>query len=227
MDYYGLLAQANLQNCDPMDSACVSNNVAKEAAVEDLWAKYQSTGVPDNTVLTFAPQTAQEVREFYNPTDLANSGNVVDTRGIMTATIPSNAGAPPPLVPVTNQGAAFSSLATCGAQPTVGTSFGLPNPFDLIKLSAWQTCMAKAQKPVPIPLDVPAIKTAPSSGGGAYMVNQQGQTVINSSGAVQPIPQATAQPTGPWFGFSISQIPVWGWAAAAGFALLALGGSRG
>lgn len=85
LDYYGLLAQANLENCSPMDSACVSNNVAKQAAVEDLWVtKYMKTGAPDDLQLTFTPQTAGQVNEFYSGSDPYNSGNVVDTRGILS-----------------------------------------------------------------------------------------------------------------------------------------------
>lgn len=95
LDYYGLLAQANLQDCDSMDSACVSNNVAKQAAVQDLWAsKYQTTGAPDDLKLTFTPQTQAEVQEFYNPSDLFWSGNVVDTRGIMSTSAGSKPAAP-------------------------------------------------------------------------------------------------------------------------------------
>jgi hypothetical protein len=85
MDYAGLLAQANLQTCDPMDSTCVSNNVAKQAVVEDLWvSKYMSQqgGAPADTVLTFAPQSVSEVKEFYDPS-VVGGGSVVDTRGIL------------------------------------------------------------------------------------------------------------------------------------------------
>jgi len=88
LNYYDLLAQAGLENCSPMDSACVSNNVAKQAAVEDFWAAHQGAGVPDDTRLTFTPQTAAQVAEFYNPKDIFNSGNVVDTRGIMQVDVP-------------------------------------------------------------------------------------------------------------------------------------------
>lgn len=83
LDYYDLMAQAHLENCSPMDSTCVSNNVAKQAAVEDYWAAHQSTGVPDSTVLTFTPQTEAQVRENYNPANIFSGGNVIDTRGIM------------------------------------------------------------------------------------------------------------------------------------------------
>ena len=102
-DYYDLLAQANLQDCDPMDSACVSNNVAKQAAVETTWVQYMSNpnGAPDNLKLTFTPQTQAQVAEFYNPQDMAYGGNVVDTRGIETSNL-----APPPPAPV------YSSTST-------------------------------------------------------------------------------------------------------------------
>ncbi len=84
LDYYGLLAQANLENCDPRDSACVSNNVAKQAAVEDLWvSKYMVTGAPDDLKLNFTDQTAGQVAEFYNPSNPFSGGNVVDTRNIL------------------------------------------------------------------------------------------------------------------------------------------------
>jgi len=87
LNYYDLLAQANLQSCDPHDIACVSDNVAKQAAVEDFWAAHQSTGVPNDTKLTFAPQTQAQVAEFYNP-DVIQGGNVVDTRGLMFVSAP-------------------------------------------------------------------------------------------------------------------------------------------
>jgi hypothetical protein len=142
MNYYDLLAEANLRNCDPMDSACVSNNVAKQAAVEDLWVQYQSTGVPDGTKLTFTPQTAQEVQEFYNPQNLAYGGNVVDTRGVMQISSPlppppsytapsviqSNPAQPKPTTttssPVSSMPAVISSSGTL--QPLPGTP---ANPF--------------------------------------------------------------------------------------------------
>ncbi len=104
LDYYGLLAQANLEDCSPMDSACVSNNVAKQAAVEDLWVnQYMKTGAPDDVKLSFTPQSEAEVSEFYNPSDPFNGGNVVDTRGILSvasggktaAYVPPVAGIPP------------------------------------------------------------------------------------------------------------------------------------
>jgi hypothetical protein len=60
----------------------VANNVARQAAVEDFWAAHQG-GVPDGTRLDFKPLSPAQVREFYNPVDLFNSGNVVDTRGVM------------------------------------------------------------------------------------------------------------------------------------------------
>jgi hypothetical protein len=83
LNYYDLLAQADLQKCDPMDSACVSNNVAKQAAVEDLWVnRYMVSGAPADTQLSFTPQTPQQVTEFHDP--LFIQGNVVDTRGIMS-----------------------------------------------------------------------------------------------------------------------------------------------
>jgi len=93
LDYYDLLAQANLQNCSPSDSVCVSNNVAKQAAVEDLWVNNYMThgGAPEGTVLTFTPQSDQQTTEFYNPGNLFNGGNVVDTKGIMRVVSPSGA----------------------------------------------------------------------------------------------------------------------------------------
>ncbi len=80
LDYTKLLDQAKLQSCDPHDSACVANNVAKEAAVEDFWAQHQG-GVPDNTILSFTPLTTTQVQQFYNP-NVSQGGNVVAT-GIM------------------------------------------------------------------------------------------------------------------------------------------------
>jgi hypothetical protein len=102
LNYYDLLAQANLQNCDPRDSACVADNVAKEAAVEDLWvSRYMVTGAPDDTQLSFAPLTTQQVTAFASPGS-ANVGNVVPT-GIMQVNQPATyvSSDPVPQPPVT------------------------------------------------------------------------------------------------------------------------------
>lgn len=120
LSYYDLLAQADLQNCDPRDSACVSNNVAKQAAVEDLWVnRFITTGAPAGTVLTFNPQTQAQVNEFYNPTNVSG-GNVVDTRGIMQvsvpAPIPPAVVIPPAPVPVA------AKVPTVVTTPTTSTS---------------------------------------------------------------------------------------------------------
>ncbi len=51
--YYDLLAQADLQNCDPKDIPCVAANQQKQVAVEDLWV---STYMKDpNTANLAAP----------------------------------------------------------------------------------------------------------------------------------------------------------------------------
>ena len=119
MDYYGLLAQADLQNCSPLDSTCTSNNAAKEAAVEDLWAKYQSTGLPDGTKLTFTPQTTAQVLENYNPADPFNSGNVIDTRGIMQV-----AGVPQSWMPTPKPAITPPQSVSPAIQPAPGTPGG-------------------------------------------------------------------------------------------------------
>ena len=143
-DYYSLLAQADLQNCDPRDSECVSNNVAKQAAVEDLWVnKYMTLpgGVPDNVDLNFTPQTAAQVKEFYDPANLFWGGNTVDTRGIMTVSTgeapavvynpPPPPVAPAPVVPV------VPKAGTTPAGKTIINSSGAQNdtavtlPFQL------------------------------------------------------------------------------------------------
>jgi hypothetical protein len=82
LDYNDLIAQANLQDCSPTDSACVSNNAAKQAAVEDFWAANQG-GVPDNTKLTFTAQTPGEVAQFYSGNPLVG-GNVVNDAGVLS-----------------------------------------------------------------------------------------------------------------------------------------------
>jgi len=91
LDYNDLMNQARasgaIRDCAPTDVACVSNNQAAEAAVEDYWASHQSTGVPDGTVLSFAPQTAAEVTEFYNPKN-PSASNIVDERGVLTVSSP-------------------------------------------------------------------------------------------------------------------------------------------
>lgn len=164
MDYNQLLAQAGLQDCDPRDSACVSNNVAKQAAVEDLWVnKYmtQPGGAPDGTVLNFTPQTQAQVTEFYDPTHLA--GNVVDTRGILSVQSPAppvartntvyntptptpvqavaNLGTPAPAVVVSSSGAqnapGASSPAKELAQVIEGLTVAAIPGFDLSSIPWW------------------------------------------------------------------------------------------
>jgi hypothetical protein len=105
IDYAGLLAQANLQNCNPFDSACVSNNAAKQAAVEDLWVStymQQPGGAPAGTQLTFTPQTATQVLEEYNPNPL-QATNVIDTQGIMHVSGPAPVVPPKPSPVYTSQ----------------------------------------------------------------------------------------------------------------------------
>jgi len=140
LDYYDLLAQANLQNCDPNDTVCVSNNVAKQAAVEDYWVSHMGSGVPDNTQLTFTSQTPQQVLEFDNPTNLVTGGNVVDTRGIMWTSAPETPVGPvtppppPPVVkppanppPVVNPPKAPATPTPSGPNaPAPGTQGGAP-----------------------------------------------------------------------------------------------------
>jgi hypothetical protein len=46
-NYYDLLAQAGLKDCDPRDSQCVADNQAKQAAVETFWAAVLATGNPE------------------------------------------------------------------------------------------------------------------------------------------------------------------------------------
>lgn len=126
LDYYGLLAQANLENCNSRDSACVSNNVAKQAAVEDLWAsKYQTTGAPDDLKLSFTPQTEREVSEFYS-SDPLSGGNVVDTRGILSVASGGKSAAyvPPVVAPPV---APSPAGKTAGAKTVINSSGPVPD----------------------------------------------------------------------------------------------------
>jgi hypothetical protein len=101
LTYYDLLAQANLQSCDPRDSACVASNVAKQAAVEDYWVAHMTSGVPAGTQLSFAPLTQAQVQSFASPGS-PTVGNIVPT-GIMsvdgqrfTADVPGGGGSSAP-----------------------------------------------------------------------------------------------------------------------------------
>ena len=98
MSYNDLLAMAHLQNCDPRDSACVANNVAKQAAVEQYWVN-SNMRVPVGTRVDFSALTPSQVNEFYNPTNPNTGGNVVDTTGIMTVSSGGSASTPPVSVP--------------------------------------------------------------------------------------------------------------------------------
>lgn len=63
MDYYGLLAQANLESCNPADNACGARNAQKQAAVEDLWVNNymrNPNGAPDDLKLSLGPVGSPE-----------------------------------------------------------------------------------------------------------------------------------------------------------------------
>ena len=154
LNYYDLLAQAHLQDCDPTDSACVSNNVAKQAAVEDFWASHQTTGVPDDTQLSFVPQTAAQVTEFYNPKPSATS-NIVDTRGIMYVnspdlTPPVQLGTPPraaapttqQLAPGTPGGAAVISSSGTQQPASQQQQVAASSSFSFSSIPAWAWAVA-------------------------------------------------------------------------------------
>jgi len=66
MSYDDLLAQANFQNCDPVDSVCVYNNQAKRDAVARFWAANTANGgiVPLGTVLTFPALTPAQTQQI-------------------------------------------------------------------------------------------------------------------------------------------------------------------
>ena len=53
--YYDLLAQAGMESCSPMDSACVDRNQQRQAAVEDYWINTGMTS-QSNTPGTPAPR---------------------------------------------------------------------------------------------------------------------------------------------------------------------------
>jgi hypothetical protein len=264
LDYYDLLAQAGLQNCDPRDSACVSNNAAKEAAVEDFWAAHQATGVPDDTVLQFTPQTPQQVKEFWNPDDILNGGNVVDTRGILQVSgvpaswlTPNITGSPSPTAPVYHPSVSFNtsrgpgasalypgdtwSITITGGAPNaavtvsgsdpagsyVGTSMGktdangnftLSGTIDASQLGNWseQWSVGGASAGT-ISFSV---KSAPASSGGS---GSGGSGASTSQGNA---PSGSSSPPAAGSGFSLSDIPWWGWAGGAAAALFMLGGKR-
>ncbi len=152
LDYNDLIAQAGLQNCNPMDSACVSNNVAKQAAVEDFWSAHQG-GVPDDTRLTFTPQTTQEVQEFYNPQNLAYGGNVVDTRGVMFVSAPDLPMTQTPKVNVTPAPVITKPAPTPpAAQPSPGTPGGAAviNSSGVVQPSSSSAAGAVASVSLPV-----------------------------------------------------------------------------
>lgn len=256
LNYYDLLAQANLQDCSPMDSACVTNNVAKQAAVEDLWSQYRVTGAPDDTVLTFKPLTAAQVAENYNPADVAHGGNVIDTRGIMTVTGGSSANP----AGGSSSGSGGSSAAR-GGQVSFTTSRG---GTALQVGDTWTLRITGAS-----PNSVVAVNGGKN---GAAVISQMGST--DSSGSFSLSGQITSDQVGSWSeywtvggapsgsfsftvapattpagqtiinssgaqnapsgssasvpssGFSMSSIPTWGWVAAGAAALFLFRGSK-
>ncbi len=251
MDYYGLLAQANLQDCSPMDSACVSNNVAKQAAVETLWIENYMTkpgGAPDDLVLEFTPQTAAQVREFYNPQDLFNSGNVVDTSGILHMV--SGGGT---TAVRTNTGNGATAVAARGGSLSFSTSRGSAalRPGD-----TWRVSITGASPNTQVSVqggkngarDIAAMGVTDSSGNfsvsGTITADQLGAwsetwsvgSAVSGSFAFTVAAGDGGSPVGGLDviagllpasvgGFSI---PWWGWLAGAGAAVFAFsGGGRG
>ena len=139
MSYYDLLAQANLQNCDPRDSACVANNVSRQAAVEQFWVSHNEK-VPVGTQLSFAPLSTAQVNDFYSATNPYSGGNVVDTSGVITSVSSSGASAAPPPKPnqtvppttpltpmntgIQRTGQVLQTQAQAGAQQSAGAGAG-------------------------------------------------------------------------------------------------------
>ena len=130
LDYYDLMAQANLQNCAPTDSACVADNVAKQAAVEDFWAANQATGVPEGTKLTFSPLTPAQVIGFAPPDARTSPGNIVPT-GIMQVSVPAGAPTPkspaPPPQQVVNPSPSTQSTTTGSSATSTGSAVSQAN----------------------------------------------------------------------------------------------------
>jgi hypothetical protein len=87
-DYYDLLAEAGMEQCSPMDPACVSRNTQRQNAVEDYWINNGMTNQKDPNapapviqVNTNAAQAAQYASDSFAA---APGGNNPQTGGSIT-----------------------------------------------------------------------------------------------------------------------------------------------
>jgi hypothetical protein len=89
-DYFDLIAQSGMEQCSPMDPACVSRNVQRENAVEDYWINNGMTN-PNNTAGTPAPviqvntNAAQAAQFASDSFSAAPGGNNPQTGGSITS----------------------------------------------------------------------------------------------------------------------------------------------
>jgi hypothetical protein len=121
---------------------------------------------------------------------------------------PNTANLPTPAVTFTTDTSPAAVAAFMGNQPVTSQSVTVGgNTYTDASLEQAQQAALPAVK-------TPAKTPAPGAPGGP--------AVINSSGAQQPA-AAAAPPSSSLF----SSIPVWGWAVAAGAALVIFGGGNG
>jgi len=82
MDYYDLLAQVGMEQCDPRDSACTLRNEERTDAVRAVWAQYMSSssGAPAGTVISVNLDTSAAALSRYMNNQVVDSQSVtVDT----------------------------------------------------------------------------------------------------------------------------------------------------
>jgi hypothetical protein len=85
--YYDLLAQAGMESCSPMDSACVSRNAQRQNVVEDYWINNGMTQPASTPVPTITVNTDPTMAANYAAAAGAAlpSGNIAQTGGSITS----------------------------------------------------------------------------------------------------------------------------------------------
>jgi hypothetical protein len=252
MNYYDLLAQANLQDCDPKDVTCVASNVAKQAAVEDYWVQHMSTGVPEGTQLSFAPLSQSQVEGFTSPNPIYG-GNIVPT-GILSVggvrqTLPPISGQLSPGQQSYSPRVAFSTSRggtslVPGDTWQVSISGGAPNTQVTVTggkagqnaTSAMGTTDASGNFSLSGSITPDQIGSwneqwavgGVNAGSFSFTVNAGGSPATTPQGQTIISSSGVTQPvvTPPVSGFSFSSIPWWGWAGGAVVAFFALKGAK-
>lgn len=82
MDWYGLMKQAGIEQCDTFDSACVMANQERTDAVNAIWQQYMSSpiGAPEGTTISIHVDESAAALDQYMHNQVVTSQQItVDT----------------------------------------------------------------------------------------------------------------------------------------------------